>query len=306
MTQPPLDRRAFAAGLAALAASSAIPASAAANPWSARLAAIERRGGGRLGAYILDTATGRGFGWRAGERFAMCSTFKLSLAAWLLREIDAGRIAAGEVLAFGKGDLLPNSPVTGARIAQGRMTVVELAEAAQKTSDNLAANLLLHRLGGPSALTAFWRSLGDRTSRLDRYEMELNFVPHGDLRDTTTAEAISRTAARFLTGTVLSPASRRLLRQWMAGTTTGQHRLRAGLPAGWRGGDKTGTGSAPGNPTKVNDIAILQPPGRGAPLVVTAFYEPAGAPKDIGPEHEAVLAQVGALATAFGRYRQPG
>lgn len=305
MTQPLHDRRAIVAGLAALAAGAAIPASAAADPWSARLAAIERRGGGRLGAYVLDTGSGRGFGWRAAERFAMCSTFKLSLAAWLLREIDAGRIAGDEMLGFGRGDLLPNSPVTGARVATGRMTVLDLAEAAQKTSDNLAANLLMRRLGGPAGLTAFWRSLGDRTSRLDRYETDLNFVPRGDRRDTTTAAAITATAARFLTGPLLTPASRKLLLRWMAETTTGAHRLRAGLPAGWRGGDKTGTGMAPGNPTKLNDIAILYPPAGRSPLVVTAFYEPAGDPQDLLPAHEAVLAQVGALATAFGRYRHP-
>lgn len=302
MTMPPINRRAFTLGLAGLCAATAVPAAASAH-WSARLGAIERRAGGRLGAFVLDTGSGRACGWRAGERFAMCSTFKLSLAAFLLYEIDAGRVGPGEILFYAKADLLPNSPVTGANLDHGGLTVMALAEAAQKTSDNLAANLLLRRLGGPEALTAFWRSLGDRTSRLDRFETELNFVPSGDFRDTTAAEAMTRTAARFLTGPVLSPVSRGVLLRWMVDTTTGSRRIRAGLPAGWRGGDKTGTGMARGNPTKINDIAILIPSGGTAPLVVTAFYEPPGDPQEVQPEHEAVLARVGALATAFGRYR---
>lgn len=307
MTSSPIGRRAFALGLAATAGAASLPAFAARRPgladWTTRLGGIERAAGGRLGAFVLDTGSGRSFGWRQGERFGMCSTFKLSLAAMALRDIDAGRISGKQMLRFGKSDLLPNSPVTGAAVEQGQLSVLALAEAGQKMSDNLAANLLMARLGGPAALTWFWRSLGDDTSRLDRYETELNFVPPGEMRDTTTAGAITRSVERFLVGNVLSPASRALLLRWMAETTTGTRRLRARLPQGWTAGDKTGTGMAPGMASKLNDIAILTPPGR-RPLIVTCFYEPAGSPQDIRPQDEAVLAEVGAVAMAFGAYRQ--
>jgi beta-lactamase class A len=174
--------------------------------------------------------------------------------------------------------------------------VVALAQAAQQTSDNLAPNLVLRRLGGPGALTAFWRSLGDTVSRLDRTETALNLVPVGEVRDTTSARAITGSVAQFMAGPVLSPASRDMLLRWMAETTTGLKRIRARLPQDWRAGDKTGTGMTSGMESKINDIAVLFPPGR-APLVVTCFYEPTGAPQLVRAQDEAVLAAVGQIVT---------
>lgn len=229
----------------------------------------------------------------------MCSTFKLSLAALTLREIDAGRLSGEEVLPYTALDLISHSPVTAAHAADGGMTVLALAECTQKTSDNLAANLLLQRLGGPGAVTAFWRSLGDPVSRLDRLEPEMNFVPVGEVRDTTSPQAIAHSVARFLTGDALTPSSRARLLSWMADTSTGLRRLRAGLPAGWSSGDKTGTAFAEDMPPKVNDIAFLRPPGGdGALWLVAAFYEPADGAPDRLSAQEAVLAEVGALAAA--------
>ena len=293
-----IDRRGFSLAAATLAlVPGALARSRMPGP-EARLAAIERAAGGRFGAFVLDTGNGRQFGHRAGERFAMCSTFKLSLAALVLREADAGRLPLDEQLPYARTDLLPNSPRTGARLGnkdRAAMAIVELAEAAQTTSDNLAANLLLHRLGGPAALTGFWRGLGDRESRLDRFETELNAVPAGDPRDTTTPRAIAQSVARFATGAVLTQTSRTRLLDWMARTGTGGKRIRAALPAGWRGGDKTGTGNPETMPSHINDIAVITPPGR-APLVVAGFYEPAGLIKAVLPAHEAVLRQLGEVA----------
>ena len=300
MPHPPLDRRRFALGLAALTATPAFARTRkpqAAKPFHcvAMLGRLERSAGGRLGAYILDTGSGLGFGWREDERFGMCSTFKLSLAALTLREVDAGRLPAGERLVWSLLDVLPNSPVTGAASGPRGMTVVALAQAAQQTSDNLAANMVMKRLGGPPALTAFWRSLGDTVSRLDRYETAVNNVPPGEVRDTTSPRAITASLAQILAGNVLAPASRDMLLRWMAETTTGVRRIRAGVPQDWRAGDKTGTGMAPGMESKINDIAILFPPGK-APLVAAVFYEPADAPQDIRAQDEAVLAAVGRIA----------
>jgi len=247
---------------------------------------------------VLDTGSGCEFGWRGGERFGQCSTFKLSLAACVLAEIDAGRLDGAELLAYRKADLLPHSPVTGVHVGEGRMSLIALAEAAQTTSDNLAANLLLRRIGGPARLTAFWRGLGDRTSRLDRIEPALNFVPRGEVRDTVTPRGIAHTVARIVTGEVLGRASRARLTGWMIATDTGLARIRGGLPAGWRAGDKTGTSGAEGMDRLVNDIVVAWPPGR-APLVITGFYQTPGAGPKIRPQDEGVLREVGAVAAGW-------
>lgn len=291
-----MNRRHFTLGGAALALSSCAMAKAPPHDWRGDLAALERASGGRLGAYVLDTGTGRGFGWRQGERFGMCSTFKLSLAALLLRQGDAGLINLDEVIPYGRADLLAHAPVTAAHVDDGGMRIGALAEATQLTSDNTAANLLLHRIGGPQAVTAFWRELGDRHSRLDRMEPAMNFVSPGDMRDTVVPEGIARSVARCVTGTVLKPASRARLIDWMERTDTGKNRLRAALPAGWRGGDKTGTASFAKMASKINDIAVFYPPAGRAPLVVAGFYESGGPFGDIRPQDEAVLRQLGEVA----------
>jgi beta-lactamase class A len=264
------------------------------------LQALEARSGGRLGVCVLDTATKRVTGHRLDERFAMCSTFKLPLAAVILREADQGRLTLTDVVTYSERDLLSYAPVTSEHLKKGGTTIAigALAEAAQVTSDNTAANLLLLRIEGPSGFTARLREVGDQQTRLDRTEPMLNLVVAGDERDTTTPRAMAHTVAAFLTGDLLTRASRDLLIDWMVKTRTGDKRIRAGLPKDWRVGDKTGTGTADAMTDKINDVAIAFPPGRGA-LVITAYYDSDKRSKDIRDEDQAVLAEVGRLASAW-------
>ncbi|MEO7108573.1 MAG: class A beta-lactamase [Rhodoferax sp.] len=264
------------------------------------LAELERKCGGRLGVALLDTASGQTTGHRMGERFAMCSTFKLPLAGVVLREIDQGRLKPDQWVAYGQSDMVAHAPVTTQQLQLGGMTVAALAEAAQTTSDNPAANLLLKLLGGPAGFTAILRATGDTTTRLDRYEPQMNRVIGQDLRDTTTPAAMARTTAFMLTSDWLTVASREMLIGWMVATTTGTERLRAGLPQDWRAGDKTGTGSIAKVHDKYNDLAIVWPPGR-APLVITAYLETRSSHPGIRDEDEAVLAEVGRIATHWSR-----
>ncbi len=261
------------------------------------LSALEAKSGGRLGAYIFDTASGKFVGHRADERFGMCSTFKLSLAAAILQMAERGTVKLDTFLPYTQADLMNVSPVTTQNLSKGGMTVEALAKATQITSDNAAANILLKHIGGPKTLTAFWRSLGDNVSRLDRYEGEMNLVPKGEVRDTTSPAAIARSMAKFLTSDVLSQASRDKLIGWMAETQTGLKRIRAGLPESWKQGDKTGTGIHKSYTNKYNDIAIFWPPAR-PPVIVTCFYEGPVFFDDMRDADQAVLAQVGRIAAA--------
>jgi beta-lactamase class A len=264
----------------------------------AALAALERRAGGRLGVCVLDTASGRVVGQRLDERFAMCSTFKLPLAAVVLREAEQGRLRLDERLAYGERDLVSNAPVTRAHVADGSMTIEALAEAAQTTSDNTAANLLLRKLGGPAGFTALLRASGDRATRLDREEPVLNVVLPGDVHDTTTPREMASSVARFLAGGLLGPTSREKLIAWMVATTTGTKRIRAGLPQGWKAGDKTGTAMADAMTDKYNDVAIAWPPGR-TPMIVAVYFDSARTSSEMRDEDQAVLAEVGRIAAAW-------
>lgn len=293
-----IDRRQLIGGAVAIAAMTRAPI-AFANGRAradvlARLRALET-GDARLGVCFLDTGTGEYTGNRLEERFAFCSTFKLALVGAILREADAGRLDLEEVIRFDEADLLEWAPVTSENLASGGMTIGALAQAAQEISDGTAANLLVRRLGGPAGVTARFREMGDTTTRLDRYEPMLGMVLSADVRDTTTPLAMAGLVARLTTGDLLSPRSRDRLIQWMVDTVTGPKRLRAGLPAHWRSGDKTGTGRATGTTNKVNDVAITFPPGR-APVIITSYYDSGEFTEQTEDRHQAVLAEVGRIA----------
>jgi beta-lactamase class A len=232
---------------------------------AARLAELERQFGGRLGIATLDTERGVSVQYRADERFPMCSTFKLPLAAAVLRRVDQGVETLGRRIIYDESALLEYAPVASQHVAEG-MTIEQLCEASVVQSDNTAANLLLQSIGGPGALTDVFRSLGDTASRLDRDEPMLNTAIAGDERDTTTPRAMLGTMQAVLIGNALSAASRARLNGWLVACGTGLLRLRAGLPADYRVGDKTGTG----NNGATNDLAIAWPPGK-APLLIAAY-----------------------------------
>jgi beta-lactamase class A len=264
---------------------------------AARLQSLEV-GQARLGVCFLDTATGEASGRRMEEHFAMCSTFKLALVAACLREADRGRLDLAQVLAYSEADLLPWAPVTRKNLADGGMSIGALAQAAQERSDGVAANLLIKRLGGPAAVTAKFREMGDPVTRLDRYEPDLGLVLSADLRDTTSPLAMAQLVGRITTGDLLQSSSRERLLQWMQNTDTGSYRLRAGLPAEWRSGDKTGTGRTEGTTNKCNDVAITFPPGR-PPIIIAAYFDSGEYTAQIERRHEAVLAEVGRIAAQW-------
>jgi len=232
----------------------------------ADLAAIEHRIRARLGVSAIDTGSGRSVTYRAGERFAMCSTFKFLAVAATLQRVDEKLDRLDRKVAFAEKDLLDYAPVTRSHVNQGAMELSALCSAAIEYSDNTAANLLLESLNGPAGVTRFARSIGDNVTRLDRNEPTLNTAIQGDERDTTTPAAMLADMRTILLGDVLSAASRQLLASWLIANTTGGERLRASVPATWRIGDKTGTGLN----GATGDIAIMWPPNR-KPIIVTTY-----------------------------------
>ncbi len=258
----------------------------AAAPFLAEeLSRIESGSGGRLGVAILDTGTQRHAEHRAAELFPMCSTFKLLAAAAVLKRCENGQDQLQRRIKFQASDLVTYSPVTKDHAGGDGMTLAELCAAALNYSDNTAANLLLASLGGPQALTAYARSIGDPVTRLDRIEPDLNEAVPGDPRDTTTPAAMLQNLRTLLFGEVLSAASKDQLTTWLVGNRTGDARLRAGLPPGWRCGDKTGSGER----GSTNDIGVIWPPQR-APVLVTVYLTETTA---VGEARNATLADVG-------------
>lgn len=250
-----------------------------------RFAALERAHGGRLGVAVLDTGSGRRIAHRGDERFLICSTFKLLLVAAVLKRTDDGSEKLDRRIVFARSALLDYAPITKQHVGPPGMSILELCDATITWSDNSAANALLASVGGPAALTRFARSLGDQSTLVDRIEPALN--PY----DTTTPNAMLGDMQQLLLGDVLSQASRAKLTHWLAGCQTGLQSLRAGMPGGWRVGDKTGQWDDGDAHHANNDIAIVWPPHR-KPLLVTAYYMTDTAD---AAARKAVLADVGRI-----------
>lgn len=290
-----MDRRTFSVTTACTALSAMLLpknslASSQQMELTRRLQNLETHAQGRLGVYIVDATSGQEYGYRSDELFMMLSSFKLLASALVLARVDRGEESLERHIRYRKQDLVPWSPVTEAHADGEGLTLAQLCHATITTSDNTAGNLILASYGGPKALTAFARKIGDKVTQLDRNEPDLNVRTGAEPLDTTSPRAMAKTMQTLLTANALSAPSRQLLLQWLLANTTGGKRLKAGIPTGWTIGDKTGT-----NKTDSNDIGILLPP-QGTPIFVTAYLADSTASAQTKDE---TIAEVGRLAASI-------
>ncbi|MEM6545732.1 MAG: class A beta-lactamase, partial [Pseudomonadota bacterium] len=182
--------------------------------------------------------------------------------AAILAQVDAGNELLERRLRIDPQQIVVYSPIT-AELSGGEISLERACEAAITVSDNTAANLVLDALGGPTALTDFFRTVGDEHSRLDRTEPKLNEAVPGDPRDTTTPNAIVGTLETLVNGRVLGADSKQTLERWMSDNKVGEALFRSRLPEGWRIADKTGAGGYGSRAL----IALVRPSNRGAAFV---------------------------------------
>ena len=247
--------------------------------------------GSRIGVMAIDVSTKRRVDYRSDERFLMCSTFKVLAAAAVLKRVDDGKEKLDRFVTYGEAQLLSHAPVTRAHVKDGGLTLETLCAAAIEQSDNTAANLLLEAIGGPEKITELARSLGDKFTRLDHTEPELNLARPGKDDDTTTPAAMCGGLQRLLTSDFLTVASRTKLEGWMQQNQTGFKMIRAGIPADWKAGDKTGR-SGDG---ATNDIAVLRPPS-GGPIFIAIYTV---APGESSEGREKLVAEAAKIAIAL-------
>ncbi|MDU4315463.1 MAG: serine hydrolase [Klebsiella michiganensis] len=237
----------MAAAVPLLLASGSLWASA--DAIQQKLADLEKRSGGRLGVALINTADDSQTLYRGDERFAMCSTGKVMAAAAVLKQSESHPDVVNKRLEIKKSDLVVWSPIT---------------------EKHLQSNKMISYLGGPEKVTAFAQSIGDVTFRLDRTEPALNSAIPGDKRDTTTPLAMAESLRKLTLGNALGEQQRAQLVTWLKGNTTGGQSIRAGLPASWAVGDKTGAGDY----GTTNDIAVIWPENHAPLVLVTYFTQP--------------------------------
>ena len=231
-----------------------------------QLAALEQAAGGRLGVAAWRHGGELRVAYRADERFPLASTFKAMLAGAVLARSVSQPGLLDQHVRYEKKELVTYSPITEKHLADG-MSVADLCAATLQYSDNSAANFLMKLLGGPQAVTAFARSIGNTVFQLERWETELNSAIPGEVRDTASPASMAHSLQQLLLENSLPAQQRQQLDTWMRGNTTGDKRIRAGVPAGWQVADKTGSGAY----GSVNDIGVAYP-ASGAPLIIAVYY----------------------------------
>lgn len=266
-------------------------ATAADNPVVEAARQAESRLDARVGLAIHDTGSGESWLYKADERFPIASTFKVLACAALLARQDAGDENLDRRVGVAQEDLVSYSPVTKGWVGQ-EVGLGALCAATMRTSDNTAANKVLEAIGGPEALIAFMRTLGDTTIRLDRWETALNEGTPGDPRDTSSPAAMAASLEKLVLGDTLSSSSREELTGWLVGNEVGGSPLRAGIPEDWRIGDRTGAG---GHGSR-GVVAVIWPPER-APIVAAIYITQTEA--TMKQRNEAIAAIGSALAKAL-------
>ena len=169
------------------------------------------------------------------------STFKTLACAKLLADVEKELQSFDTSAVITKNAIITWSPVTEKLIGEN-ISLKQACSATMIMSDNTAANIVLTGINGPEALTKFMRSIGDKVTRLDRIEPDLNEALDGDKRDTTTPNAIVKSLHSLLFGDVLSEPSKIQLKQWMIDNKVTGSLLRSVLPENWSIADRSGAG----------------------------------------------------------------
>ena len=230
----------------------------------AELEALEEEFEATVGVSAVDTGSGRTVSHRDEELFGFASTIKLFAAAVMLRELPVEQRSKEITWTRDEVEAAGYAPYTAEHLGESR-TLLELAEATVRTSDNLALNLVVRDIGGPEALTAGLRTLGDTATRVTVLEPQLNAPDLETGDNATTPGAFTAAVRTILEPGTLDPADLALLLEWTRDNATGANLVRAGAPDGWDVRDKSG-GAGPMR----NDVAIVTPPG-GEAIVLTVL-----------------------------------
>ncbi|MGF1777159.1 GMA family class A beta-lactamase [Vibrio nomapromontoriensis] len=244
---------------------------------------IEQRTSGRIGVSVLDS-NDQQWHYKGNERFPMMSTFKTLACAKMLQDSDRDILDINTLALVKSDELIAWSPITK-KMVGGSITIENACEATMKTSDNTAANIVLQHIGGPQGVTEFLRLTGDDVTQLDRFEPELNQAKAGDLRDTTTPNAMNKTLRHILFEDVLAQDSKNQLKEWMQGNTVSDSLLRSVLPQGWSIADRSGAGA---NGSRGITAAIWT--NEREPLIISIYLTQTNLSM---PERNQVISEIG-------------
>ena len=211
------------------------------NDLTTSLQKKEQQINGRIGVAIIDTKSNQEWSYNGSKHFPMMSSFKTLACANVLYDAQQNKLSLSKKINITKEGLINWNPITQ-NFVGGQMSLKSICGATMLMSDNYAANLALKEIGGPKSVTEFLRSIGDKETRLDHFEPDLNYVREGEQNDSTTPLAITNTLKKLLTGNILNSKNKDQLLMWMTNNMVSDSLARAVLPEGWEIADRSGGG----------------------------------------------------------------
>jgi beta-lactamase class A len=261
-----VNRAAFIAGAAALAAARPSPAGAA--TLYGKIARAAQSLPGEIGVYARTLAPGGPLvTYQAREVFPTASIIKVLIMATAFAAQERHSGALNETIVFHRGaDLIGGSDFMSEQEDGARFTVRQLIVPMIQVSDNTAANLLIEHFG-IRAINAMGKRAGMTRTHLGRTFLDTSAIVHHHDNVSTPADmghllyAIERGAHEAIP-TIVSAEHCRTMVEIMLGQTD-REKIPQGLPPGTKVANKTGeiTGTR-------NDVAIIGPFG-DQPVILT-------------------------------------
>lgn len=264
------------------------------NSIQTELSQLDANCKGQLGAAILTPQASYYF--RKNEFFSLQSVMKLIVAMAALDQVDQGKWKLNQKFVITKEELSISVQPLAEELGSKKsitVTLAKLIDHAVSMSCSASADFLIRKLGGTSQVNAFLKKRGIQFLTVDRQERQLQTEIVGltwnlkysdydtfqadkakqppavldaayakyqkDRRDSTTPYAMGQLLKKLIAGQLLSPTSTKHLLAVMENTQTGADRLKAGVPATWILGHKTGTSSTHrGVAGATNDVGIAR------------------------------------------------
>lgn len=189
-------------------------------------------------AYVSLRDTSDAWYGDADRQVRSASMIKLVILAEYLREVDAGALVGEEAYTLRASDIVGGTGSLQGRGAGYTCTFDELAGLMISQSDNVAANVLIDRLG-MDAINAEASALGLTSTRLERKMMDTAAIASG-LDNYTSARDIARVLVLVGQGELVSPDASAKALGWLE-RQIDRAGIPAGLPAQVTCGNKTGS-----------------------------------------------------------------
>jgi beta-lactamase class A len=205
----------------------------------------------------------------------MESVFKLPLAVATLDLVESEKFSLDQPIRFLPSDrILPHiySPLQDKYPdANVDVPLRELLRLAVSLSDNVAADIVLRVIGGPSVVTSYMKSIGVEGFHLEDGEHGLHDDAKAQYRNWFEPIGAVELLRRISDNSPLRDENTKLLQEWMQDTPTGPQEIKGELPAGTIVMHKTGhSGTVDGVASGTNDIGLITLPD-GRRLAIAIF-----------------------------------